>query len=316
MVKISYIACFLLSILAGPSSASSFPEVIAKVNGEEIPRADLEELLGLMLGGQPLETLEEEVKDGLVRSAVDRLVMDKLASQAARQEQIEPALAEEEFNRFASAFESAEEMTAELQSENKTIEDIQLLILNTLRQRQWMDSKLEEHLVVHDIEVQSFYNDNPQAAEVPERVRARHILLRTPPEMSPEDVETKREEINNLRARIVAGESFEVTAKELSQDEGSRDSGGDLGFFRRGEMVPEFEQAAFSLQPGEVSGPVQTNFGFHLIKVEEKSPSRKLEFEEAEPYIREYILDQRRRGGMQEILQGLREAAEIELFVP
>jgi parvulin-like peptidyl-prolyl isomerase len=103
----------------------------------------------------------------------------------------------------------------------------------------------------------------------PEQVRSRHILLRVDEERSSEQA---REQLAALRARLAAGEDFAFLAAEVSEDPGSAAQGGDLGFFGRGQMVPEFEEAAFAAQVGELVGPVETSFGLHLIEVIERRP--------------------------------------------
>ena len=115
-----------------------------------------------------------------------------------------------------------------------------------------LQEKLEEALVA----------DAPTTGE---QVRARHILVET------------REEAEQVLARLAAGENFDTLAAELSTDESNREQGGDLGWFARGMMVAPFEEAAFALQPGEVSGVVETTFGFHIIRVDERDANRPLE---------------------------------------
>ena len=115
-------------------------------------------------------------------------------------------------------------------------------------------------------DIQRYYNDNIQQFSTPERVRASHILLNT----GGKDEAAVRKQAEELLAKIKGGADFAALAKQFSEDPGSKDKGGDLDFFPRGQMVPEFEQAAFSLQPGQVSELVKTQYGFHIIKVADK----------------------------------------------
>ena len=121
-------------------------------------------------------------------------------------------------------------------------------------------------VAVPQADIQRYYNDNSQQYTTPERVRASHILLNT----GGKDEAAVRKQAEELLAKIKAGANFAELAKKYSEDPGSKEKGGDLDFFPRGQMVPEFEQAAFSLQPGQVSDLVKTQYGFHIIKVVEK----------------------------------------------
>ena len=132
------------------------------------------------------------------------------------------------------------------------------------------------------------------ASRVPtseEQVHARHILVET------------EEEAQTVLARLEAGEDFVSLAKELSTDEGTKEDGGDLGWFPRRAMVPEFEEAAFALQPGETSDIVQTSFGYHIILVEERNPDRELE---------PYLLEQRRTSALSDWLEEQRQSEAVE----
>jgi peptidyl-prolyl cis-trans isomerase D len=119
-------------------------------------------------------------------------------------------------------------------------------------------------------EIKKIYENKGEEYNRPERVHARHILLTVAPDAPAEEVERVRGEIAAAAQRISNGEAFEQVASEVSQDPGSRARGGDLGFFARGQMVKEFEDAAFALAPGKVSEPVKSDFGFHLIEVLER----------------------------------------------
>jgi len=117
--------------------------------------------------------------------------------------------------------------------------------------------------------------------DTPEQVRARHILVSLPASADEAANTAAREKLAAARKRIEAGEDFAAVAQEVSEDTGTKSAGGDLGFFKRGAMVKEFEDAAFSLEPGQLSEPVQTQFGLHLIRVEEKKAASELPYSEA-----------------------------------
>ncbi len=119
-------------------------------------------------------------------------------------------------------------------------------------------------------EIAKIYQEKGEEYNRPERVRARHILRTLGQGASDAEVGRVRGEIEAAAERIAKGEPFEHVASEVSQDPGSQIRGGDLGFFARGQMVKAFEDAAFALTPGQVSAPVKTEFGFHLIQLEER----------------------------------------------
>lgn len=146
----------------------------------------------------------------------------------------------------------------------------------------------------------AFYDDQIKGMKPEEEVQARHILVET---------EEKAKEIAD---QLVKGGDFAALAKEHSKDPGSKDDGGMLGFFGRGQMVPQFEEAAFKLQKGEVSPPVKSQFGFHLIKVEERREKKLPTFEE----VKERILNSMIQRKAQEVVTGLRAQAKIEYVDP
>jgi len=124
------------------------------------------------------------------------------------------------------------------------------------------------------------YEEDKQRFTEPERRRARHILITVEPGAGEDAVAAAKAKIEDIRARIAAGEDFSELAKTLSQDPGSAGKGGDLGFFQKGLMDPAFDMAAFSLAQGELSEPVRTQFGYHLIEVTEIQPARVKPFDE------------------------------------
>jgi peptidyl-prolyl cis-trans isomerase D len=133
--------------------------------------------------------------------------------------------------------------------------------------------RFTDQVAITDEEAQKYYDENAAEFAEPESVRARHILFRVSSSTSEEEKAAIRARAEAALARLNGGEDFAAVAIELSEDQSNAPQGGELGFFPRGRMVPEFEEAAFSVEPGKISGIVETDFGMHILKVEEKRPA-------------------------------------------
>ena len=162
---------------------------------------------------------------------------------------------------------------------------------------QYLELKADELQVSDepsDEALHALYDEHADRYVTPEERRARHILVSLPPDAG-EDAERKaREKAESLLTRLEKGESFEKLAKEASDDTGSASKGGDLGFFTRGMMTPEFETAAFALKKGERSGIVKSAFGFHIIEVTDIKPQHAKPFDEVrDELVKEYQSQER-----------------------
>lgn len=151
-------------------------------------------------------------------------------------------------------------------------------------------AELREGITLDEGEARRVYDENPQDYEIEDQVRARHILLRTGTERT---VEQARAELERAKARIEGGEDFATVAAEISEDPGTREAGGELGFFGRGEMIGAFEDAAFGAAPGDLVGPVETDFGVHLIQVEERREAGRRPFDEVRGGIESRLIGER-----------------------
>ncbi|MGH6692081.1 MAG: peptidylprolyl isomerase, partial [Gammaproteobacteria bacterium] len=138
-------------------------------------------------------------------------------------------------------------------------------------------------------DVETYYNDNIQEFQSPEQIRASHILLNT----GGKDEPAVLKQAQGLLQQVKSGADFAELAEKFSEDEGSKANGGDLDYFGRGRMVPEFETAAFALESGQVSDIVKTQYGFHIIKVVDKKPAVTQTFDEVRPQIEDQLKSQR-----------------------
>lgn len=151
-------------------------------------------------------------------------------------------------------------------------EQIELLV-NDFLATQYLQKEVIDKIEVTDKDIELYWKAHPEEFKTPEMVRARHILIKVDKSALDMKKEEARKRAEDLLNKIKNGEDFEKIANEFSEDPGSNTKGGDLGFFQRGSMVPEFESVAFSLNQGEVSDIVETIYGFHIIKIEEKRES-------------------------------------------
>jgi peptidyl-prolyl cis-trans isomerase D len=142
------------------------------------------------------------------------------------------------------------------------------------------EEQVAAFLAASEEEARTLYHQRAAVYDVPEQVRARHILLETPADADAATVAATEVRARALLARLTAGEDFAEIAQQESDDTGSKASGGDLGFFGRGQMVKPFEEAAFSLEPGTLSDLVRSDFGFHIILVEEHTQASNTPFED------------------------------------
>jgi peptidyl-prolyl cis-trans isomerase D len=169
--------------------------------------------------------------------------------------------------------------------------------------------QLGAFLASRDAEARALYDERKDRYDVPEQVRARHVLVQLAADAPPEAAAAAEAKARQALERLRAGEAFEKVAAETSDDAGSKADGGDLGFFRRGQMVKPFEDAAFALPPGELSEPVRSDFGFHVIRVEEKRAAELRSYEEVrEELAREILGREAARAAARERAEALAQA--------
>ncbi|MFZ0827912.1 MAG: peptidylprolyl isomerase, partial [Verrucomicrobiia bacterium] len=179
----------------------------------------------------------------------------------------------------------------------------------------------ELNVDVTDADAKKFYDEHPADFEQPEMAHVRHILLmtmdpvtRTP--LTTDQQKAKQKQADDLLKRIHGGEDFATLAKQYSEDPGSKDNGGELPAFPRGQMVPEFEAAAFSLTNNQVSDVVTSSFGYHIIKSIDKTPAKKVDYATSAPKIKDYLVQQKSEKLAPAYLDKLKQAADVQVLDP
>lgn len=297
-------------------AASAAPQVVARVNGQPIYDVELRRAEKVILSNQPGMNVPPDRKKEFDLQALNQLTSAELLYQAGSKleikdldKQIEAKIQEgrsrftnpEDFKKAVSALEMTE---ADLKEYTRR----DLVISNFIQQN------IAAKVTVSDEESRKFYDDNLDKFKQGEAVRASHILIGVDPAATPEDKAKAKEKITKLRKDLAGGADFALLAKENSTCPSSQ-QGGDLGFFGKGQMVPPFEQAAFSLKAGEISDVVETQFGYHIIKVTDSKKASTVEYKEARSRIDDYLKSQKVSAAIGDYLNEARKNATIEVLL-
>jgi peptidyl-prolyl cis-trans isomerase C len=201
----------------------------------------------------------------------------------------------------------------ELAAQGMTEEEIRMDIGKTLLVEDYITSKYGPSIKIEDSEVLTFYQGNSQYFSKPEQVRASHILIKVEPEAAESVKEDALKRINAIKDRVNNGDEFSDLARELSEGP-SNTNGGDLGSFGRGKMVKSFEDAVFALDVGSVSDVVETQFGYHIIKLTAKEASSSVPLDD----VRVQIVDHLTQVKMAELITSyigtIKPGASIERY--
>lgn len=285
---------------------------VATVNGSPITEFDLTNTvqgLSMALHRKTMDQLSAEEMQELEGMALEKLIARELIYQTALALGVvaDAAAVAEEMGKVVANFPSEEEFYQTIEKADIDAATYHRMIRQDLTVNLMTERKLSEIEEPTREQVAETYRRFPERMVKPARVRASHVLVRV--------ADGKRADalarIKELSERAVE-EDFAVLARECS-DCPSASSGGDLGYFRRGDMVKNFEEAAFSLAPGELSTVVETQFGLHLIKVLDREMETPLSLEEATPKIREFLKEEARAKRLEEWVSELRAAATITL---
>ena len=292
------------------------PDVVARVNGEDVTSAQLDEAVGRIeaqIGGP----LPPEERSHVVREILDQLIAFRLLTQAADASGL--ALPDSELDAelalVQNQFPSAEAFATALAAQGTTLEEFRAETRRQILVEQLVEQTIADQIAVTPEQVTAFYQDNPDQFRAGAQVRARHILISVPEAGTAEARAEARGRAEDVLAQVQAGGDFEALAGEHSDDPGSAVAGGDLGYFGQGDMVPTFDEAAFSLAPGETSGLVESQFGFHIIRVVDRQAERMLPLDDVRPQLEQYLLGQNQQTATQAYIDALRAQGTVEILI-
>ena len=278
--------------------------VVVLVHGRGIYQADVDRAVAeswYLAGtevGQPT--------DGERQSALNELIVNSAARSRAGHERIPWSKWQHE--RAVLRWQFRDDKTSWSTLPNRWLNSLSVLQLlcEDLRARQWISKQISRNVDVTEDESRQFYESHPENFFVPERHRVSHLFLAAPPETPLETVETKRIAIEAFSVRLAAGEDFATLTAENSEDEATKLRGGDLGYFSAARMPPDFVAAALKLRPNEISPPIRTRLGFHIIKLTDTQPAHQRTFEEARNEIAIELENGKRAAAVQKLIVDLR----------
>ena len=295
---------------------AQLPDVVARVNGEAINKAELENAVKGLEGraGGPVPA---DQRDRVYRGVLDDMIAYRLLVQEvkARKIIVPESDIDAQIAQIRGQFQTDAQFQQALTMQKMTLAAVRDDARSELGVEKLVETEIAGKIAVTPEAVTDFYQKNQDKFQQGARVRASHILIAVPDTADAAAKQQAKTKAEAVLKDLKGGKDFAAAAKESSQDPGSAPSGGDLGFFEQGQMVPPFEQAAFALKPGAMSELVESPFGFHIIKVAEKQDARVVPLEEAKPKIDEFLSGQNRQTQTQAFVSTLKAKAKIEILI-
>ena len=291
---------------------------IAVINGVAISRQQFDRELTIHLervsrqGQQVSDAQMAALKRDVLEGLIEREVLYQQSQKAGIK--ITDQSVDEQLAVIKKRFPGEQDFKNALSAMNLTEDEVKSQIARGLAIRELIDQQIMSKITVSDEESKAYYDANPQFFKQPEQVKASHILIKVEADATDEQKAEARKKINDIQQKLKNGGDFAELAKEYSEGP-SNVRGGDLGYFSRGQMVKPFEDAAFAMQPDEVSGVVETRFGYHLIKVYDKKPEQIVAYADVKEKLDQRMKQEKANKEANQYIEQLKKDAKIEKFL-
>ncbi len=316
LYQITAILVLMLFFLPAMASDQKPPgEKVALVNGVVITRTQYDKELevhreriarqGKQISDDQMAELKKDILEGLIEREVLYQESQKAGIKIADQK------VNDQLAAIKKRFPNEEEFKKALASMDLTEEEVRSQIQRGLAIRELVDQKVANKIAITDEETNAYYTGNPQLFKQPEQVKASHILIKVEPTADDAKKAEAGKKIEEIQQKLKEGGDFAELAKEYSEGPSSA-KGGDLGYFQRGQMVKPFEDKAFSMKSNEVSGRVETRFGYHLIKVYDKKPEQTLAYPDVKDKIAQRLKQEKVEKDATQYVKNLRKDAKVE----
>ena len=307
-----------LPAMAEEEKPADTDQKIAVINGVVISQKQFNKELTIHLdrisrqGQQMSDAQMAELKKNVLEGLIEREVLYQESQKTGIK--ITDQAVDEQLAAIKKRFPSEEEYKKALSAMNLTEDEVKAQIARGLAIRELINQEIMNKITISDEEIKAYYDANPQLFKQPEQVKASHILIKVEADATDAQKAEARKKINDIQLKIKNGGDFAELAKQYSEGP-SNVRGGDLGYFRRGQMVKPFEDTAFAMQPNEVSDVVETRFGYHLIKVYDKKPEQTLAYADVKEQIGERLKQEKAEKEAAQYVEQLKKDAKIETFL-
>lgn len=296
--------------------AKSLPDPVARVNGVAIPAADLQKALTAFSKSPSAAQVPPGQEKAVQQFLLNQMIGGELMYQVAKNTPVkdQDKQINDAVGRLKTRFKTEDEFKKGLQEQGLNEKELRELIRRNVIIENHIEQVVVPKQTVSDAEVKGFYDKNPETFTQPEQVRASHILITLDAKAADADKKKAKEKAEGLLKQIKAGADFAKLAQENSGCPSSK-QGGDLGYFGKGQMVKPFEEAAFAMKAGDVSGVVETQFGYHIIKLTEKKAPSKIPFNDVKARIADSLKRKKVSEAINGIMEDAKKKAKIEVYL-
>lgn len=314
-------AIFALILVFLPAMAQETPSSeknAALVNGVAIPMEQYTKELNIQLarvsqqGSQVADDKLAALKNDILDSLIEREILYQQSQKVGIQ--ITDQTVDDQLAAIKKRFPNETEYKTALSKMNLSEDEVILQIKRGLSIKELIDQQITSKIVITDEESKAYYDQNPQMFKQPEQIKASHILIKVDPKADDAQKAEARKKIEEVQQKLKDGGDFAALAKEYSEGPSSA-KGGDLGYFRRGQMVKPFEDAALALKPNEVSDIVETRFGYHLIIVYDTKPEQTLAYADVKDKISQRMKQEKIEKEAVQYVDKLKKDAKLEKFL-
>ena len=299
--------------------AANPTDVVARVNGVEIRRKEVDGAEQALLAQfqQRGRGVPPEKRAEFDRQMLEELIGRELVLQEGRNRKLEDIETpmQQELSMIKTRLGGEAEFAKALKEAGLTEEQYVRRLRENIIIRDTISAVVEQEAKIAPEEVKAYYDTNRARFHQPEMVRASHILIQVPPDATSQIKTQKLAQIETVQSLLKQGGQFAELAKKFSEDTTTAVNGGDLDFFPRGMMVPEFDAVAFTLSTNKVSDIVTTKYGYHLLMVTDRKPAREVPFDEVKANIEKFLLGNKGVEIARKHVQDLRAAAKIEVLI-